>query len=90
MLSDPERKSAKCADSQEEADDIAEPSPYLQDGERDAAEDGIQPCDDSRHGRLRGVATLAPRCRVNIPGNRLLSAASVKTLRKCRRLTADI
>src|SRR4029077_6045944 len=61
MLPDPERKSAKCADGHEEADDIAEPPPHLKNREGDVAEDGIQPRDDGRHGRLRGIATVAQR-----------------------------
>ena len=59
MLPDPERKAAKCADGQAEADEIAEPPPHLQHRQGDAADDRLKPRDDGRHGGSPGKATIA-------------------------------
>ena len=89
MLPDPERKSAKCADGHQEADEITEPPPYLQHREGDVAEDGIQPRDDGRHGRSPGTATIAQRCRTRMPRTRLPAAALLRTPRKSPRVMPD-
>ena len=82
---DPERKSAKCADRQEEADEIAEPPPNLQNRQGDVAEDGIQPRDDGRHGRSRSMARVA-RSRSRMPGTWLPAAAPIRTSKESRRV----
>src|SRR5258705_2281927 len=89
MFPDPERKSAKCADGHQEADEITEPPPCLQHREGDVAQHGIQPRDDGRHGRSPGTATIAQRCRARMPGTRLPAAALLRTPRKSPRIMPD-
>jgi hypothetical protein len=89
MVPNPERKSAKCADSHEEADDIAEPPPHLQDREGDVAEDGIQPRDDGCHGRSPGIAADVTLPCHDAKDAALRTAAPFGTSRKPRRVMPD-
>src|SRR6476660_2168999 len=89
MLSDPERKAAKCVDGQAEADQIAEPPPHLQQRQGDAADDRLKPRDDCRHGRSPGVATVAQRGRTSMPRTPLSTAAPFGTSRKSRCVMPD-
>ena len=49
LLADSERKAAEGADGQDQADDVAESAPHLQQRERDGTDDRLEPGDDRGH-----------------------------------------
>jgi len=89
VLPDPEGETAKCADRHQEADEIAEPPPHLEHREGDAVDERLQPCDGGGHGRSRGVATAARRCRMSMATAQRSAAAPLGTPGKPCRVMPD-